>query len=531
MTASTLIMLTTLAAAGPEELKRMSARFTPAPLKVDTTSLAPADRKALTKLLEAARRIDGLYMTQLWAGNHALHEKLKGDRSAAGKAHLDYFWRNKGPWSDLDEHRAFVPGAPQRKPLGANFYPPDMTKEEFESWVKTLPESERKKAESFFTVIRRDEAGKLKSVAYANEYERELGALAKLLREAAALTTSPSLKKFLNLRAEAFLSNDYYASDVAWMDLDSSIDVTIGPYETYTDELLGYKAAFEAYICLRDEKESAKLKFFANHLQEIENNLPVEARYRNPKLGALAPITVVNQMVAAGDAAHGVATAAFNLPNDEKVVLEKGSKRVMLKNVQQAKFEKILKPIAARMLGKADLADLSFDSFFTHILAHELSHGIGPQKNVRTSLKELYGAIEEAKADITGLFMLQYMFDKGLLPRAEKQLYTTFLASSFRTLRFGIQESHGRGMAVQLNYLLDKGGFVIRPDGTFGVDYARIKDAVRGLTGEILTIEAEGDYAGAKKLIESMAVIRPPLAAALKKLEDLPTDITPVEPK
>lgn len=517
----------TSAAADLDELKRMSARFAPVRLRADSSKLSAGDKKALAKLQEAAAAIDRLYMKQLWDGNAALYEKLGKDKTPLGRAAFESFWRNKGPWSDLDEHKAFVDGVAGRKPEGANFYPPDMTKEEFEGWVKTLSEEKRREAESFFTVIRRDGAGKLKSVAYANEYERELGALAKLLREAAALTTNASLKTFLTLRADAFLSNDYYASDVAWMDLDSPIDITIGPYETYTDELLGYKAAFEAYVCLRDEKETAKLKFFAGHLQEIENNLPVDAKHRNSKLGAMAPIAVVNQIVSAGDGAHGVATAAFNLPNDERIVLEKGAKRVMLKNVQEAKFEKILKPIAARMLAVGELKDLSFDSFFTHILAHELSHGIGPQKNVRTSLKNLYGAMEEAKADITGLFMLQYLFDKGLLPRGEKQLYTTFLASSFRTLRFGIQEAHGRGMAVQLNYLMDKGCFVVKPDGTFAVDFSRIKDGVRDLTREILTIQAEGDYAAAKKMIDSLAVIRPPLAAALKKLEDLPTDIAP----
>jgi hypothetical protein len=220
-----LLFAMTISAADLNELKRMSARFTPAPLKVDTSRLSPGDRKALAKLIEAARAIDSLYMTQLWAGNHALHEKLKRDRSALGKARLDYFWRNKGPWSDLDEHRAFVPDVPERKPEGANFYPPDMTKAEFETWAKTLSEADRKQAESFFTVIRRGGDGKLKAVAYANEYERELAALAKLLREAAALTTNASLKRFLEARAAAFLSNDYYASDVAWMDLDSPIDV------------------------------------------------------------------------------------------------------------------------------------------------------------------------------------------------------------------------------------------------------------------------------------------------------------------
>ena len=267
---------------------------------------------------------------------------------------------------------------PARNPPGSAFYPEDMSKEEFEKWVSGLPGAEKEKALGFFTVIERDIRSKtdrpLKIVPYSSAYASDLERAAKLLEEAAALTPNASLKTFLNLRAKAFLSDDYYASDVAWMELDAPIDVTIGPYETYNDELFGYKAAFEAYITLRDDAETAKLKNFADHLQEIENNLPLDARYRNPKLGALAPIRVVNEVFAAGDGAHGVRTAAFNLPNDERVVKAKGSKRVMLKNVQEAKFEAILEPIAGRMLLRLPTReDLSFDSFFTHILAHELT--------------------------------------------------------------------------------------------------------------------------------------------------------------
>jgi hypothetical protein len=273
-------------------------------------------------------------------------------------------------------------------------------------------------------------------------------------------------------------------------------------------------------------------------------------------LGALAPIRVVNEVLATGDGAHGVRTAAFNLPNDERIVRAMGSKRVMLKNVQEAKFSKILQPIAARVLPTADQRDLNFDAFFTHILAHEMTHGIGPQNGVRQSLKELHSAIEEAKADVTGLFMLQYLYDHKLLPAAEKPpalnrpqrkagasefsddqkdpsgllraLYTTFLASSFRTLRFGVHEAHGKGMAVQFNYLTDKGAFVARPDGTFAVDFAKIKGAVRDLVHDLLEIEATGDYARAKKMLDELGVVRPPLARALEKLKDLPTDIEPI---
>ncbi len=345
------------------------------------------------------------------------------------------------------------------------------------------------------------------------------------------LTTNASLKTFLNLRADAFLSNDYYASDVAWMDLDAPLDVTIGPYETYNDELFGYKASYEAYINLRDDAESAKLQFFANHMQDIENNLPMDPKYRNPKIGGSSPIRVVNQIVSAGDGAHGVQTAAYNLPNDERVVEQKGSKRVMLKNVQEAKFRTTLVPIAKRVLPASAQGDLSFDSFFTHIVAHEMTHGIGPHHaNARQEMKELYSAIEEAKADVTGLFMLQYMFDHKLLPGGadvERKLYTSFLASAFRTLRFGLHDAHGKGMALQFNYLREKGAFVAASDGTFSVDFSKIKAAIRDLDHDLLTLEATGDYAGAKAMLDRLGKLTPELESAIGKLRDIPTDIDP----
>jgi hypothetical protein len=520
------------------ELKKMMARFAPAELKVDLSKLSEGDRGALVKLIEAAHLVDDIFLTQFWSGGHALHDQLKKDTSELGRARLDYFWLNKGPWSALDEHRAFLPGVPEKKPEGANFYPPDMTKAEFEKWVATLSVDAQRKAQGFFTVINRKN-GKLTAVPYSQEYRPRLVRLASLLNEAAGATSNTSLKRYLTMRADAFLSNDYYPSDVAWMDLDAPVDVTIGPYETYNDELFGYKASFEAYVTIRDDAETNKVRFFSEHLQEIENNLPIKAAYKNPKIGALAPIRVVNELISAGDAAHGIRTAAFNLPNDERVIKEKGSKRVMLKNIQQAKFDKILTPIAGVVLPGSARQDLSFDWFFSHILAHELTHGIGPHQikvngretTPRKELKELYSAIEEAKADVTGLFMLQYMMDRKQLPEsgpaAERRLYTSFLASSFRTLRFGLKEAHGKGMAIQFNYLADRGAFVASGDGTFQVDSGKIKDAVRSLTGELLTLEAEGNYAGAKKMLDQLGVLRPNLKSALDRLVHIPVDINP----
>ena len=445
------------------------------------------------------------------------------------------FLINKGPWSRLDHNEPFVPGAPP-KPPSANYYPEGATKAEVEQWLNSLSGADKARATGFFTTIRRGADGRFIAVPYSVEYQNELAIATRHLRAAAASTAQPTLKAFLESRAAAFASNDYYDSDVKWMELDATIEPTIGPYEVYEDEWFNYKAAFEAFITVKDQTESAKLQKFAGALQDIENNLPIDPRYRNPKLGALAPIAVVNTVFSAGDANRGVQTAAFNLPNDERVIREKGSKRVMLKNNQQAKFDKVLVPISKVALAAADQGNVSFDAFFTHILMHELMHGLGPHDidvagratTVRQELKETYSAIEEAKADISGLFALQYLVDKGQLDRAlEKTMYTTFLASSFRSLRFGINEAHGRGQAIQLNYLLDQGGFTVNGDGTFSVDTGKIKDAVIALTREIMTLQAEGSYAKAKQMIDTLGVLRPPTKAVLDKLSAVPVDIEP----
>ena len=517
------------------DLQQKSARFAPTDLTADISALPPNERDALAHMIRAAEVMDALFLEQVWAGNEAMLYSLLRDDSPAGKARLHEFLINKGPWSRLDHNEVFVPGAPP-KPPSANYYPEGATKAEVEKWINSLSGAEKTRATGFFTTIRRSADGRFMTVPYNVEYQNELAIAAQHLRAAAAATAQPTLKAFLESRAAAFFSNDYYDSDVKWMELDATIEPTIGPYEVYEDEWFNYKAAFEAFITVKDEAESARLQKFAGALQDIENNLPIDPKYRNPKLGALAPIAVVNTVFSAGDANRGVQTAAFNLPNDERVIREKGSKRVMLKNNQQAKFDKVLVPISKVALAAADQGNVSFDAFFTHILMHELMHGLGPHdinvggraSTVRQELKDTYSAIEEAKADISGLFALQYLVDKGQLDRAlEQTMYTTFLASSFRSLRFGINEAHGRGQAIQLNYLLDQGGFTVNGDGTFSVDTGKIKNAVIALTREIMTLQAEGSYAKAKQMIDTLGVLRPPTKAVLDKLTSVPVDIEP----
>ncbi|HEY7371312.1 MAG TPA: hypothetical protein VIF57_03975 [Polyangia bacterium] len=516
-------------------LNKLSARLAPVDLVVDVQALPAGERAALAELIAASKFMDTLALRQVWAGNETVLLDLTRDRSPLGQARLHAFLQNKGPWLRLDGERPFLPEVGP-KPPEANFYPAGATKAEVESWMRALPGPARAAAEGFFTTIRRGPDGKLQAIPYSVEYQGELAIAAGMLRQAASLTQQPTLRAFLEARAAAFLSNDYHDSDIAWMKLDASIEPTIGPYEVYEDGWFSAKASFEAFVCVRDDAETAKLARLAGELQEIENNLPIDAKLRNPKLGATSPIRVVNQLYGAGDANKTVQTAAFNLPNDERTIKEVGSKRTMLKNVQRAKFDRVLLPITRVVLAPRDRGAVAFDAFFTHILMHELTHGLGPHMaagpggkpiTVRAALQQSYGALEEAKADVAGLFALQFLIDKGVLDRAlEKTVYVTFLASAFRTLRFGT-DAHAVGMALQLNTLLDAGAVRVAKDGTFSVDPAKIKQAVRDLTAELMTLQASGDGAKAAELLRARAAVRPEVKAALDRLGKIPVDIEP----
>ena len=513
----------------------MTRLFAPVEIGADLSDLPTSERLALAHIVDAARVMDGLFLQQVWAGNPSLLLSLLGDQNATGKARLDFFLLNKGPWSRIEDNRSFVPGVPD-KPAGANFYPPDTTRDEVAAWFDRLDGKARAEATGFFTTIRRGRNGEFAAVPYSVEYQGPLALAAEHLRAAARATTQPTLRRYLEYRADSFASNDYYDSDVAWMELDASIEPTIGPYEVYEDEWFNYKAAFEAFVTVRDTAASGNLTRFSDQLQGLEDTLPIDPAFRNPALGALAPIRVVNVVFTAGEANSGVQTAAFNLPNDERVVREKGSKRVMLKNVQEAKFEHVLTPISRVALPSAEQGDVTFDAFFTHILMHELMHGLGPgtitvdgvETTVRRQLRETYSTIEEAKADISGLWALHQLIDRGVLDSSlTRSMYTTFLASSFRSIRFGINEAHGRGVAIQLNSFLDAGAVTVDSDGRFTVDHSRIRAAVTALTTELMTLQATGDVGAAERMLETRGVVRPVVQRMLDRLGSVPTDIQP----
>ena len=521
----------------PDTAQRV-AKFPPTVIDYDHSLLDENEKAVVAKLIEASKLIDEIFWRQVSEDNPALRDALSrhaGD-SPLARAGYDYFLMNKGPWDRLEGDQPFIGTKP--KPPGAAFYPADITKDEFERTVAAHPE-QKDALRGLFTVVRRDGTN-LVAIPYSTFYRDFLVPAAQKLREAAALTRNESLRTFLDKRAAAFLSDDYRDSDMAWMDLNGPIEVTIGPYEVYEDELFNYKASFEAFVTVVDAAESAKLVRYAQALPDMERNLPEPDEYKNPNRGTESPIRVVQEIYTAGDARRGVQTAAFNLPNDEYVREKKGSKKVLLKNVMDAKFRQSGRPIALRVLDPSLVNLLSFDAFFNHVLFHELSHGLGPgyitQANgekveVRIPLKNLYSTIEECKADVLGIWNILYAQQHGLLTGFDdQQLLATYAGLMFRSTRFGVGEAHGRGTAVQWNWLRERGAIVPTTGGHYTVDFAKMRDGVRDLATELLTIEATGNHDRAKALLDKYGVETAEMKTIDAGLADIPVDIWPVFP-
>jgi hypothetical protein len=518
-----------------EMLKSKILQFVPVELKYDTTLLDKREEMVVGKLYLASKVMDEIFQDQVYSKNEAIRIKLESSKNEFDKLALDYFNIMSGPFDRLDNDKPFW--GKEKKPLGANFYPPNMSKEEFNKWIKTHPKDKDAFA-SELTVIRKDKEG-LKAIPYSQFYKNKLEKASNLLKEAAGYCDNPSLKKYLTLRADALESNDYYASDMAWMDLkDSKIEVVIGPYEVYEDKLFNYKASFESFVTIKDPIESNKLDKFANYLQEIEDHLPIDKQYKNTDRGSESPMMVVNEVYSGGDTKAGVQTLAFNLPNDERVRQAKGSKKVMLKNLHEAKFEKLLLPIANIVLDNNQLQYVTFAGFFNHSLMHEMSHGVGPgfitvkgeKTEVKKELKETYSKLEECKADILGMYNNIFMIEKGIYQKGfDKETYVSFLASIFRSIRFGINEAHGAGNAIIYNYLLENGGYEYNSaTEKVSVNFDKIYPALKDLANKVLMIQATGDYSGAKKFVARYAVFTPSMVKLRDKLSALPVDIRPI---
>lgn len=518
-------------------LEASRAKIARIEMNPDVSFLNAEERQVVNLLNQAGDLMSEIYLRQMSEDNPRVRAEIAMSDAPNKAALLDMFDLHFGPWDSLEEGKPFYGDKPQ--PAGAGFYPADLTKAEFDAYLAANP-SERKALTSPYTVVRR-EGEKLVAVPYSQAYKQWLEPAAKLLEQASAITSNPSLKRFLKLRAEAFRTDDYFESELAWMDLDGTpIEVAIGPYEVYTDGLYGAKTAFEAFVTVKDPKESAALAKYKRYLRDMEANLPVPENFKNFQRGFESPIVVADQVHGGGDNVPGVQTVAFNLPNDERVREAKGAKKVILANVLGAKYERILKPMASLVLvpEQAGLVNQKYMTLET--VFHELSHSLGPgsivvdgrKTTVDKELKELNSGIEEAKADAMGVWNIVFMMSKGEIPATEKpQLYASYLAGLFRAMRFGIDEAHGQGAAAQYSYLKSKGAFAWDEKAKrFRVDNAKMEAAVRDLVSEFVRLQGTGDYAGVQAFYGKYAKLDPHAQAIIASMKDIPVDIQPIYP-
>ena len=496
--------------------------YAPVTLTADLTPLTAKERTMIVEFISAAQVMDDLFWQQAYPGDRkALLDGLK-DPATRRFTELNY-----GPWDRLAGNEPFVAGVGP-KPPGAGFYPLDMTKEEFER--ANLPQSR-----SEYTVLTRNAKGKLEVVPYSKHYGAQLERAAALLERAAGLAEDPGLGKYLELRAKALRTDDYRASDMAWLDMkDNRLDLVIGPIETYEDNLFGYKAAFEAYVLIKDLEWSKRLAKYAAMLPALQRGLPVPAQYKAEMPGTDSDLNAYDVVYYAGDCNAGSKTIAINLPNDEQVQLAKGTRRLQLKNAMRAKFDAILVPIAGELIAPEQRRHITFDAFFADTMFHEVAHGLGIKNTVngrgtvRDALKELGSGIEEGKADVLGLYMITRLHEQGELDGSLEDYYTTFLAGIFRSVRFGAASAHGEANMVRFNFFADRGAFTRDANGHYRVDMAKMRQAVDELSAVLLKLQGDGDYAGVEKLVKELGVIRPQLQADLDRLSQrsIPVDVT-----
>jgi len=489
-------------------------------LTTNTAKLTDNQKMMIPSLIEVAKIMDGLFWKQAYGNKEALLNGIS-DEATRRFAEINY-----GPWDRLAGNEPFVDGV-GKKPLGANYYPQDMTKEEFES-------ADLKDKAGLYTLLRRDSTGKLISIPFHVAYQVELQKAAELLLGASYYADNEQLKNHLMFRAEALITGEFFKSDMAWMDMtENQIDIICGPIETYEDQLFGNKASYEAYVLVKDMEWSERLAKYASMLPELQMNLPVEAKYKAEKPGTDSQLAAFDVIYYAGDCNAGSKTIAVNLPNDEKIQLEKGTRRSQLKNAMQAKFDKILVPIAAELIDESQRDYINFDAFFANTMFHEVAHGLGIKNTldgkgtVRGALKEHASALEEGKADILGLYMITQLHAKGEVEGDIKSYYTTFMASIFRSIRFGTSSAHGKANMIRFNFFKDQGVFIRSAEGKYKIDYDKMNDAMNALSAKILKLQGDGDYDGVAKLVAEETVIKADLKSDLERLSALgiPVDV------
>lgn len=503
------------------------AKYTPVRLAADTTGLSVSERRMLPLLIDAARAMHDVFWMQSYGNRDSLLSSIT-DPVAREFAVI-----NVGPWDRLDGNAPFIPGV-GAKPEGANLYPRDMTKAEFEAAV-AAGGARADSLKSLYTLVRRDAAGRLIAVPYHHAFAAQHRHAAARLREAAALAEDAGLRRYLTLRADALLTDDYQPSDFAWMDMKSNtLDIVIGPIETYEDALFGYKAAHEGYVLIKDREWSTRLSKYAAMLPGLQRGIPVPDAYKQETPGSDSDLGAYDVVYVSGDANNGSKTIAINLPNDEQVQLTKGTRRLQLKNAMRAKFDKILLPIARELIVADQLDNVTFDAFFSNVMFHEVAHGLGIKSTingrgpVRTALKERASSLEEGKADILGLYMIRELHSQGELGTASlDDNYVTFLASLFRSIRFGAASAHGRANIAAFNFLEGMGAFSRGADGKYRVDPVKMRQGADSLSRVILTLQGDGDYEGVGRFNERFGTIGPVLRADLDRLRtrSIPVDI------
>ena len=502
------------------EMQLKLSKYAPFKLTSDLNVLTENERKMLPILIKAATIMNKLFWFEAYGDKNQLLDSISNEET---KKFVEI---NYGPWDRLDGNKPFVDGVGS-KPAGANFYPIDMTKLEFEAFI-----DENKW--SLYTFVRRNKEGDLYTIPYHVQFKNEVREVANLLLEASKLADDEGLKNYLVLRAQAFLDDKYQASDLAWMDMKTNtLDIVIGPIETYEDQLFGNKAAHEAYVLIKDKVWSEKLARFASFLPELQTGLPVSEAYKSEIPGTDSDLNAYDIVYYAGDCNAGSKTIAINLPNDETVQLQKGTRRLQLKNAMRAKFDIILKPISAVLIDSSQQKHITFDAFFANTMFHEVAHGLGIKNTinlkgtVRNALKEQASALEEGKADILGLYMVQQLHKKGELDGDMKDYMTTFMAGIFRSVRFGASSAHGKANMIRFNFFKEKGAFTKNEDGSYKVNYEKMEEAIRQLSYLILTLQGNGDYDGVIKLVQEKGIISADLQRDLDKLSkaNIPVDV------
>lgn len=505
-----------------QDMKQRLAQFEEVTLTTDLSWLSENEREIIRILIQVSDIMDDIFWTQSYGDKDELFELIQNPYAR------QYAMIHYGPWDRLKANTAFVPGFPEEKPLGANFYPADMTREEFEAWDEPTKTS-------LYTLIRRDGEGNLVAIPYSEAYKQQHEEAARLMRKAAELAEDAGLKNYLLSRADALLSNEYQPSDFAWMAMKTSnIDFVVGPIENYEDRMFGYKAAHEAFILVKDLEWSAQLEKFNAMLPALQAALPVAPEYKAEEPGTDADMNVYYAIYYAGDCNAGTKTIAINLPNDPHIHLTVGSRKLQLKNSMKAKFDKILVPITDILIDESQRKHITFDAFFENTTFHEVAHGMGVKNTIngrgpaREALREYYSAIEEAKADIMGLYLVTLLYDMGEITSGEvMDNYVTFFAGIFRSSRFGASSAHGRANMLNMKYFADNGAFVYQEDGTYKVNFEEMKAAVTSLLGKILVIQGDGDYEAARDWVERDGVMTEQLRADLDKVNatGLPIDI------